>query len=125
MKKEEKKKEIGLAVVGCGTIGRLRALYARNYPGVAWLGVCDIKENLAKQLAEDVKADFCTTDYKELLNRPEITATIISTDENNHVAPTLAAVERGHDLLIEKPLATDAKDSLKVLTRSGRAAWMR
>jgi len=115
MKKREKKKEIGLAIVGSGTIGRLRALYARNYPGVAWLGVCDVKENLVKQLAEDAKADFFTTDYKELLKRPEITATIISTDENNHVAPTLAAVEQGHDLLIEKPLATDAKDSLKVL----------
>ncbi len=115
MKKREKKKEIGLAVVGCGTIGRLRALFARNYPGVTWLGVCDVKENLVKKLAEDVKADFYTTDYEELLRRPEITATIISTDENNHVGPTLAAVERGHDLLIEKPLATDTKDSLRVV----------
>lgn len=115
MKKREKKKEIGLAVVGCGTIGRLRALFARNYPGVTWLGICDVKENLVRQLAEDVKADFYTTDYEELLRRPEITATIISTDENNHVDPTLAAVERGHDLLIEKPLATDSKDSLKVV----------
>jgi predicted dehydrogenase len=115
MKKQEKKKEIGLAVVGCGTIGRLRALFSRHYPGVTWLGLCDIKENLVRQLAEDVKADFYTTDYKELLRRPEITATIIATDETNHVGPTLAAVERGHDLLIEKPLATDVKDSLKVV----------
>jgi myo-inositol 2-dehydrogenase/D-chiro-inositol 1-dehydrogenase len=115
MKIKEKKREIGLAIIGCGTIGRIRALFARNYPGVAWLGVCDVKENLARQLAEDAKADFHTTDYEELLRRPEIAATIISTDENNHVGPTLSAVERGHDLLIEKPLATDAKDSLKVL----------
>jgi myo-inositol 2-dehydrogenase/D-chiro-inositol 1-dehydrogenase len=115
MDKKETKKQIGLAVVGSGTIGRMRALYARNYPGVAWLGVCDVKENFAKQLAEDTKADFCTTDYKELLRRPEVTATIIATDENNHVAPTLTAAERGHDLFIEKPLATDAKDSFKVL----------
>ena len=115
MNSKEKKRQIGLAVVGCGTIGRVRTLYARNYPGVAWLGVCDVKENLAKQLAEDTKADFYTTDYRELLKRPEITATIISTDENNHVAPTLTAVERGHDLFIEKPLATDVKDSLKIL----------
>jgi predicted dehydrogenase len=116
MEKKGKKKEIGLAVVGCGTIGRIRTLFARSYPGVAWLGLCDVKENLVKQLAQDAKADFYTTDYKELLRRPEITATIISTDENNHVGPTLAAVERGHDLLIEKPLATDVKESLKVLT---------
>jgi predicted dehydrogenase len=115
MKIKEKKREIGLAVIGCGTIGRIRALFARNYPGVAWLGVCDVKETLARQLAEDAKADLYTTDYEELLRRPEINATIISTDENNHVGPTLVAVDREHDLLIEKPLATDAKDSLKVL----------
>ena len=52
------KKEIGLAVVGCGTIGRIRTMLARNYPGVSWLGVCDLKENLAKKLAEDAQADF-------------------------------------------------------------------
>ncbi len=30
--------EIGLAIVGCGTIGRIRAKYAREYPGIKWLG---------------------------------------------------------------------------------------
>ncbi|MCZ6604483.1 MAG: Gfo/Idh/MocA family oxidoreductase [Alphaproteobacteria bacterium] len=111
----ERGKEIGLAVVGCGTIGRIRAEFARDYPGVGWLGLCDIKDNLAKDLAKDAKADFVTSSFEELLARPEVTAAIIATDENNHVAPTLAAVERGLDLFIEKPLATDAKESAKVL----------
>jgi len=97
-----KKKEIGLAVVGCGTIGRIRTILARDYPGIGWLGICDINEKLGQKLAEDAKADFFTTDYKELLKRPEVNAAIIATDENCHTAPTLAAVERGHDLLIEK-----------------------
>ena len=114
MKKKEKKKEIGLAVIGCGTIGRIRALFAQHYPGIGWLGLCDINEKLGRRLAEDAKADFFTTDFKELINRPEVNAVIISTDENNHVKPTLAAVEKGYDLLIEKPLATDVRDSLKV-----------
>jgi len=108
------KKEIGLAVVGCGTIGRIRTLLASNFPGVRWIGVCDLKENLARKLAEDGQADFWTTDFKELLKRSEVNAAIISTDENKHVAPTLEAVERRHDLLIEKPLATDVQESLKV-----------
>ena len=81
------KKEIGLAVVGCGTIGRIRAMLARDYPGVGWLGVCDIKEDLGKKLAEDAKADFFTTDYQELLKRPEVTAAIIATDENLYAKP--------------------------------------
>jgi myo-inositol 2-dehydrogenase/D-chiro-inositol 1-dehydrogenase len=114
MEKKKDRKEIGLAVVGSGTIGRIRAILARDYPGVGWLGVCDINETLAGKLAEDAQADFHTTDYKELLKRPEVNATIIATDENNHVGPILAAVERGHRLLIEKPLATDVKDSKRV-----------
>ena len=108
-------KEIGLAVVGCGTIGRIRAMFARDYPGVGWLGLCDLKRELAEALARDADADFHCTDFRELLARPEVTAGIIATDENRHVEPTLLAVERGHDLFIEKPLATDARDSLRVL----------
>lgn len=112
---EKKKKEIGLAVVGCGTIGRIRSILARDYPAVGWLGVCDLKEDLGRKLAEDAMADFFTTDYNELLKRPEVNAVIIATDENFHTGPTLAAIERGHDLLIEKPLATDVKESYQIL----------
>jgi predicted dehydrogenase len=106
---------IGLAVVGCGTIGRIRAVLARDYPGVAWLGLCDVNETLGRKLAADTGADFFCTDYRELLRRPEVNAAIIATDENAHVGPTLAAVERGHALFIEKPLATDAEQSWRVL----------
>ena len=109
------KKEIGLAVVGCGTIGRIRAEFARDYPGVTWMGLCDIKEDLGRKLVEDTGADFFTTDYNELLRRPEITAAIIATDENHHMGPVLAAVENGiKQLFIEKPLATDVRESQRV-----------
>jgi myo-inositol 2-dehydrogenase/D-chiro-inositol 1-dehydrogenase len=122
MEKRRERKEIGLAVIGCGNIGQIRAKLGRDYPGVGWLGVCDRTEALARNLGEEAEADFWTTDYRELLNRPEVNATIVATDENNHVAPALAAAERGHRLMIEKPLATDVRDSLKVynaITESG------
>ncbi len=67
-------KEIGLAVVGCGTIGRIRAVLARDYPGIGWIGLCDIDAAIGRQLAADAKADFFTTDYAELLKRPEVRA---------------------------------------------------
>ncbi len=109
------RKEIGLAIVGCGTIGRIRAVLARDYPGVGWIGLCDIKSDLGEALKDDVDADFFTNDFKELLERPEVTATIIATDENFHFAPTMLAIEKGHDLFIEKPLATDARESAQIL----------
>lgn len=108
-------KPIGLAIVGCGTIGRIRARLARDCPGVEWVGLCDINEQVGKKLAEDVKADFFTADHRELLERPEVNAAIIATAENEHVAPILASVERGHRMMIEKPLATDPHESARVL----------
>ena len=110
------RKPIGLAVVGCGTIGRIRAKLARDYPGVEWIGLCDLKSDIGTKLRDDVEADFFTTDYRELLARPEVTATIVATDENFHFDPTMLAIEKGHDLFIEKPLATDARQSARILS---------
>ena len=106
---------IGLAIVGCGKIGRIRGEFARDYPGVGWLGLCDIDEKKGRALAGDAKADFFTADFAELLARPEVNAAIIATEEKEHFAPILAAVERSHDLFIEKPLATSARESEQIL----------
>jgi myo-inositol 2-dehydrogenase / D-chiro-inositol 1-dehydrogenase len=106
---------IGLAIIGCGTIGRIRANLARETSAVGWLGLCDIDRDYAHRLAADTSADFMTTDFHELLERPEVTAVIVATDENAHVEPILAAVETGASLFIEKPLATDPVESARVL----------
>jgi myo-inositol 2-dehydrogenase / D-chiro-inositol 1-dehydrogenase len=116
---------VGLAVIGCGTTGRIRARLASENPGVHWLGVCDLKEGLAAALAADAGADYVTTDFAELIRRPEVTAVIVATDENAHVEPALAALEHGRSLLIEKPLATDpvaSEQMLRIITERGADA---
>lgn len=37
------RQSMGLAVIGCGSIGRVRAELAREHPGVGWIGVCDVR----------------------------------------------------------------------------------
>ncbi len=106
---------IGLAVIGCGTVGRIRAALAREYSGIDWLGLCDIHEPTAKQLAVDTDADFVTTDIAELLAQPQVTAVIVATDEREHVDPIMQSVAYGFPLFIEKPLATDPVESAAVL----------
>lgn len=107
---------IGLAIIGCGTIGRIRAELARETRAVDWLGLCDIDEETAQRLGADTNADFVTTDLAALLSRPEVTAVVIATMENEHVEPIMASVERGVPLFIEKPLATNPVESAEVLT---------
>ncbi len=55
MNAKKDRKEIGLAGVGTGTIGKIRAVFARDYPGVGWIGVCDKNESLANKVAEETK----------------------------------------------------------------------
>jgi predicted dehydrogenase len=107
--------KIGLAVIGCGTIGRIRAQLAREHPAVTWLGLADIDADVAESLGRDTEADFITTDTKELLNRPEVNAVIVATDERAHVDPIMQSVSHGYPMFIEKPLATDPVESAKVL----------
>jgi myo-inositol 2-dehydrogenase / D-chiro-inositol 1-dehydrogenase len=106
---------IGLAIIGCGTIGRIRAVLARETRAVGWIGLCDMHEETAQKLAAGINADFVTTDVKALLARPEVTAVIVATAENEHVEPIMLSVERGVPLFIEKPLATNPHESAEVL----------
>lgn len=109
------KNPIGLAIVGCGRVGRIRGRCAREYPGTEWIGCCDIDEKKGKQLAEDLNADFFTTDYQELLKRPEVNASVLATDEEWHARNLMASIEQGHNILCEKPLANNVLDSAKVV----------
>ena len=109
------KKELGLAVVGCGVVGRIRATLAKDFPGIGWIGLSDMNDRVGQDLKDDIDADYFTTDFRELIVRPEVDAVIVATSTWGHVEPTLASVDAGHMLLIEKPLATDARESAEVL----------
>src|SRR6059058_4215418 len=108
-------KRIGLAIVGAGRIGLIRGEIAAKNASVGWIGVAETRADRGKEVAARVGAEFVSTDFHELLRRPEVTAAVIATDEHLHVEPILAAVERGVSLLIEKPLATELAESARVL----------
>ena len=111
------KTKIGLAIIGCGDIGRARAQFARMYPAVEWIGICDINLGIAKSVADEIQADFVTSNASELLSCPEVNAAIIATNESAHYTPVLLAIEQNVSLFIEKPLAVDLKQSTELLNK--------
>src|ERR1700732_132054 len=112
---KQKAKGVGLAIVGAGRVGLFRGEVAARHPMVEWIGIAERNPNRGADVAGRIGADFVTTDHRELMRRPEVTAALIATDEHLHVDPILAAVERGVPMLIEKPLATDLAQSARVL----------
>src|SRR5262245_37152624 len=108
-------KEIGLAIVGSGRIGTLRAKLAAGHPAVRFIAVSDADPAKAKKLAETVGAKAHSADNEAMIARPEVNAVIVSTSEGEHVKPILAALERGLPVLVEKPIALSLGDADQVL----------
>jgi predicted dehydrogenase len=56
-------------------------------------------------------------DWEEILSRPQMArAALICTQDNMHVSPTLAALQQGYDVLVEKPIATSPNGCRQVVT---------
>jgi predicted dehydrogenase len=106
---------IGLAVVGSGRIGTLRARLAAAHPAVRFIAVSDQNAAAASKLASTVGAQFHGTDNDEVISRPEVNAVIVSTSEGEHVEPIVKALELGKRVLVEKPLALTLADADRVL----------
>jgi myo-inositol 2-dehydrogenase/D-chiro-inositol 1-dehydrogenase len=117
----KKPQRVGLAIVGAGRVGLIRGELAARHPQVDWIGLAEINKERAKLVADKVGADFVTSDFRELLRRPEVTAVVVSTDEHLHVDPIMAALERKLPMLVEKPLATDLSESESVLAAIQKA----
>ena len=59
----------------------------------------------AASTAKRFGADYCTTDYREVLADPDIDAVIIATRHDSHGRLALEALAAGKHVLLEKPLA--------------------
>lgn len=62
------RKELGIAVVGAGHIGALRARLAARHPSVRFLAVSDIDPSRARALAEQAGAQVHSGDNDEVIN---------------------------------------------------------
>lgn len=55
-------------------------------------------------------ADYCATDYREVLDDKEVDAVIIATRHDKHASIALEALQAGKHVLLEKPLALEESD---------------
>jgi len=109
------RKQLGLAIVGSGRIGTLRARLAAGHPAVRFIAVSDQDPAKARDLAQKTGAQFHSADNDEVIGRPEVNAVVVSTSEGEHMAPLLKAIELGKPVLVEKPIALTLADADRVI----------
>ncbi len=116
-------------LVGGGNRGRFTyGGFARRHPDrlrIVALAepVPDRREVVAKEHA--LSHDRVVGDWRELLERPALApVAIIATGDTMHVEPALAALAAGYHVLLEKPIAPDPADCVRVVEAAERAGRM-
>ena len=117
-------KTTGVAVIGSGGIGTLRAHSCTQIPQVDYLAVCDTKQEKLG-LAAATNADMRTSDYEEAIRDDRVGAVFVSTDEENHHGPAALAAELGKPVLIEKPFVLDLDEADDILAKAKPLADLR
>ena len=93
-----------IGIVGAGAIGKShkRAIMANEKCELT--AVCDINEENAKVVAEETDARIYA-DYKEMAENEKLNAVIINLPHFLHKDVSIYFLERGFNVLVEKPMA--------------------
>jgi len=110
-----KRSDLGIAVIGAGRIGTLRARLAAKHPAVRFLAISDRDPGRAAALAGQAGADLHSADNDAVIAHPDVTAVIVSTPEQEHVASVVRALALGKPVLVEKPLALTLEGADEIL----------
>jgi predicted dehydrogenase len=99
--------KINMALVGAGSF--VKGMHVPNLQALNRYyqihAVASRTGSNASNAAKQVGAQYCTTDYQEILNDPKVDAVLIGTRHNQHASMVVEALQAGKHILVEKPLA--------------------
>jgi len=105
-----------LGVLGCGWIARhvhLPVLGRRR--DVEVVAVCDVNEDVRRTAADLAPEATPYRDPLEALEDPRLDGVVIATPPGTHADLAVAAFERGLHVYLEKPVATNLEEGIRLL----------
>ncbi len=111
---------LGVAVIGCGLIGRRRAQTAARHPGSRLRVVVDAEATRAEEVARAHGCDVAP-DWRAALERSDVTAVVVSTP--NHLLAEIGctALASGRHVLLEKPMGRNHEEAVGIAAAAARA----
>ncbi len=93
---------VRFVVVGLG-MGRGRARLVQSTSGAELVGVCDVNEERAREVGEDLGVPYAT-DVREWLDNEEVEVVYVLTPSGAHAEVGVPALEAGKHVLTTKPM---------------------
>ena len=119
----EKKLKIGIIGTGGIAHSHMQAYLRRN--DIEIVAGCDIVPGKAKAFFEEfgVPSARCYESHEEMLDKEELDGVSVCTYNCQHAAPTIYALDKGVNVLLEKPFSVtmeEAADMMRAEKRSGK-----
>ena len=107
--------DVGVGVIGCGSISGGHLARLTKMPGVDVRTVCDVLEDKARSRAEEFGVQHWTTDFTEILEDERIEAVLVLVPQGRHAEVVVAAAGAGKHVFCEKPMAMTVSDCERML----------
>ena len=115
-------KKIRVGIVGSGAIAQAQHMPAYQAdPDCEIVAVCDASAENAKKAAEKFGVKKVYSDYNDLAKAPDVDAVSVCTPNFMHMAPTVACLENGKHVIVEKPIARNAKEGAAMVRAAKKA----
>ena len=98
--------QVGVAIIGTGFVGGLHYEALRQVPEARVVGVASPTPGRASEFARRHGIPIAATDYRSLLDRPDVDLVTLALPNDLHCQVTLDAAAAGKHVVCEKPLAT-------------------
>jgi UDP-N-acetylglucosamine 3-dehydrogenase len=108
------------AVIGLGRMGTNHARVLSELPGVALKAVCDADRGLAERTAARFQAGNAFTDVDALLAAGGLDAAVVAVPTIEHRAVARKCMDKGVDVLVEKPMASTGEECDEIITEASR-----
>ena len=101
---------VNIGLIGCNGMGFANTRSTLNVPGTRCIALCDVDQNVLERRTGELVELYgeqprVYSDYRELLDDPDVDAVIIATPDHWHCLQMVRACEAGKDVYVEKPLA--------------------
>jgi myo-inositol 2-dehydrogenase/D-chiro-inositol 1-dehydrogenase len=100
--------QVNIGLIGAGRIGRVHAEnLTLRLPAANLRMVADVNQAAAEECAAQYRIPQAGSDYRAILDNPEIAAVIICSSTDTHARIIAEAAQAGKHIFCEKPIAFD------------------